>query len=332
MTRGARQRPRTRLDKATGPAVLLRLSTETGPLKQCRTDRGDGVRETVPMSRRQHLPDTLTPEQVIALQDALLANADRLLHASLTMLESDNAALARALAILGMEESGKAIAVHERRVRMAHETEGASFVDGPLKKVWADHGLKLELVHRFLVQEQYWFGVGPSDPEENARVLGTIEEWKRDHNTLKQRGFYVDVAESGDPVMPEAVADADAVRAVVGYADQIGWQLRLGEHIEGKRRLRAERGAPPATEESIARMRGLLRRADPKIAERLLESMRTEVPGDTFANAAYVFSLPEDPFETVGKPGHEAEDRSLSRVWLESFPELSTSDSAEDGQ
>lgn len=132
--------------------------------------------------------------------------------------------------------------------------------------------------------------------------------------------------------MPEAVADADAVRAVVGYVDQIGWQLRLGEHIEGKRRLRAERGAPPATEESIARMRGLLRRADPKIAERLLESMRTEVPGDTFANAAYVFSLPEDPFETVGKPGHEAEDRSLSRVRLESFPELSTSDSAEDGQ
>lgn len=131
-------------------------------------------------------------------------------------------------------------------------------------------------------------------------------------------------------MMPEAVADADAVREVVGYVDQAGWHLSLGEHTEGKRRLRAVRGAPPATEESIESMRGLLRRADPKIAERLLESMRTGAPGDTFANAAYAFSLPEDPFGTVGKRGHEAEDRSLSRIWLESFPAGSTSDTAED--
>ncbi|WP_068479742.1 AbiV family abortive infection protein [Pseudoclavibacter helvolus] len=284
------------------------------------------------MSRRQHLPDALTPEQVIALQDALLANADRLLQASLTMLDNDNAALARALAILGMEESGKAIAVHERRVGMARATEGAPFVDERLKKVWADHGLKLEVVHHFLVHEQYWFGLHQSDSEENARVLGTIEQWKRDHNTLKQRGFYVDVAEGGDPVTPETVADPHAVRAVVGYVDQIGWQLRLGEHIEGKHRMQAERGAPPATEAEIERMRRLLRRADPKIAEHMLESMRTGVPGDTFANADYAFALPADPFETVGKPGYEAQDRSLRRTWLESFPTEPTGDTAGTGQ
>src|SRR5699024_8116981 len=97
---------------------------------------------------------------------------------------------------------------------------------------------------RFLVHEEYWFGVEPSDPEENARVLGAIEQWRRDHNQLKQRGFYVDVSPEGDPVTPEGVADVDAVREVVGHVHQIGWQLRLGEHIEGKRRLGARAGRP----------------------------------------------------------------------------------------
>src|SRR5690625_5525941 len=76
------------------------------------------------MPRRQHLPDDLTPGQVVALQDALLSNADRLLQAAVAMLEGDSAPLARSLAILGMEESGKAIALHERRVRMAYAPEG----------------------------------------------------------------------------------------------------------------------------------------------------------------------------------------------------------------
>ncbi|MFD5213117.1 AbiV family abortive infection protein [Microbacterium sp. NPDC058345] len=267
------------------------------------------------MARRQHLPDDLEPTQVIALQDALLSNADRLLQAAAAMLEGDSAPLARSLAILGMEESGKAIALHERRVRMAYAPEGESFVDDRLKRVWGDHGLKLEVVHRFLVNEQYWFGVEPSDPEENARVLGTIEEWRRDHNLLKQSGFYVDVSPQGDPVTPEGVADVDAVREVLGHVHQIGWQLRLGEHIEGKRRLETEQDVPPATEEEIQNMRRILRNMDQAMADRMLESMREGKNGETLNNAAYAFELPENPFATVGKPGHEAEDRELLALW-----------------
>src|SRR5690625_2665482 len=94
------------------------------------------------MPRRQHLPDDLTPGQVVALQDALLSNADRLLQAAVAMLEGDSAPLARSLAILGMEESGKAIALHERRVRMAYAPEGEPLVDVRLQEVWGDHGLK----------------------------------------------------------------------------------------------------------------------------------------------------------------------------------------------
>lgn len=272
------------------------------------------------MARRQHLPDNLEPDHVIALQDALLSNADRLLQAAVAMLEGDSAPLARSLAILGMEESGKAIALHERRVLMAYAPEGESFIDDRLKKVWGDHGLKLEVVHRFLVDEQYSFGAEPSDPEENARVLGAIEEWRRDYNSLKQRGFYVDVSPQGDPVAPEGVADVDAVREVIGHVHQIGWQLRLGEHIEGKRQLETTQDVPPATEAEIQDMRRILRNTDPAMAERIVDSMREGKKGTTLNNAAYAFKLPENPFTTVGKPGHEAEDRELLALWERVHP------------
>lgn len=263
------------------------------------------------MARKQHLPANLSPGQVIALQDALLSNADRLLRAALTMLESDNVPLARSLAILGMEESGKAIALHERRVRMAYAPEGEPFVDQGLRDLWGQHTLKLEAVHSFLVNEDYRFDTEPPDREENARVLGTIEEWRREHNVLKQRGFYVDVTTDGEPITPQDTADADAVRDVIAHVHQIGWQLRLGEHIEGKSRLQREEDVPPASEEEIERTRDLMKGIDAELADDMAESMRHGTKGERLNNAAYAFVLPENPFETVGRPGYEAQDREL---------------------
>lgn len=92
------------------------------------------------------------------------------------MLESDDVPLARSLAILGMEESGKAIALYWRRRQMAYASEGEPFVNERLQNLWREHGLKLETVHRLLVEEEYWFDVEPSDPKENERVLGTIDK------------------------------------------------------------------------------------------------------------------------------------------------------------
>ncbi|MEV7646715.1 AbiV family abortive infection protein [Arthrobacter sp. NPDC089319] len=272
------------------------------------------------MARRQVLPANLSPAQVIALQNALLANADRLLTAALTMLERDNVPLARSLAILGMEESGKAIALHERRVRIVQAPEGELFVDQRLQDLWAQHTLKLATVHDFLVREEYWFAAEPPAPEENARVLGTIDEWKLDHNTLKQRGFYVDVTEEGDPVTPTEVADADAVRAVIGYVHQIGWQLRLGEHIEGKRQRSQQEDVPPATEDEIERMRHVMRGVDPVIVEKMLESMRQGRQGEKLNNGAYTFQLPSNAFENVGQPGYEAQDRELWALMEDASP------------
>jgi len=267
------------------------------------------------MARRQHLPDDLAPGQVIALQDALLANADRLLRAALTALDEDDAALARSLGILGMEESGKAIALHERRVDMTRGPEGEAFVDDGLRKLWREHHLKLDIVHRFLALERYGFGVDPSDPEENAEVLGTIQEWKREHNSIKQHGFYVDMTPEGELLTPKDIADSDAVRAVLEHIHQIGWQLRLGEHIEGRRQEDQERSVPPATETEIEDMRRLTDRIDSEIAERMLESMREGTEGTPVSNAAYGFTLSDKPFENVGRPGYEAQDRELHALW-----------------
>lgn len=66
----------------------------------------------------------LQPSRVVEIQDALLANTDRLLTSALAVLGLGNVGLARSLAILAMDESGKAIAIHERRVEMAYAPEG----------------------------------------------------------------------------------------------------------------------------------------------------------------------------------------------------------------
>lgn len=269
------------------------------------------------MGRPPPLPRDLSPAQVIAIQDALLFNADRLLKAALAMLGSENVPLARSLAILGMEESGKAIALHERRVQMEQEPDGAEFVDQRLQDLWGQHSRKLEVVHDFLVNEEYWFGVEPADPEENARVLGTIEAWKRDHNLIKQRGFYVDVTADGDPVTPQDIADADAVRDVVNHVHQIGWQLRLGEHIEGKRQLQRQQDVPPATDEEIESTRQAMKSVDPEMVEDLVASMREGTKGEKLNNATYAFALPANPFDTVGQPGYEAQDRELWAIAME---------------
>jgi AbiV family abortive infection protein len=230
----------------------------------------------------------LTPQQVVQLQDELLANADRLLNSALTVLDLGNVGLARSLAILGLEESGKAIAIHRRRVEIAYEDEGAAFTNEWLQKLWLSHSAKLKLVHDFLVEEEYWFDVEPPDPDENAALLGEINEWAREHNKLKQRGFYVDVDAAQGVFTPDDVGDEESLRLVISHVHQIGWQLRLGEHIVAKR------------QEQMASLADL----DSGAAFHL-------------KNDAYRLHLPSpgaNPFAHLGRRGHEAETRELLRL------------------
>lgn len=178
------------------------------------------------------LPE-LSPSQVVRLQDALLANADALLTSALKVLDLGYLALARSLAILGLEESGKAIAIHDRRIAMAFAEEGVGFTTKHLSQLWRSHTLKLDAVYDFLVEERYWFDVESPDPNVNTAALGAVQGWARRHNDDKQRGFYVDVRPDGEAHGPEDVdVDAASLREIIDRIHQIGWQLRLGEHIE----------------------------------------------------------------------------------------------------
>jgi AbiV family abortive infection protein len=269
-------------------------------------------RNNVVMTTRS-LP-SLSPDQVVQLQDALLANADRLLESALTILDGGHVALARSLAILGMEESGKAIALHERRVSIAYDPEGTPFVDEALERLWSSHSEKLKKVHEFLVMEKYWFGTEPADPEDNAAFLGTIRRWTQRHDKLKQRGFYVDIDRVGNALEPTSLGDTETVRAVISYVHQIGWQLRLGEHIEAKSQEQAARAVPASDEAEIEEMRSVLKSLDSDMREQMLSNMRIAHPGRKLANDAYRLKLPTEntnPFANVGRLGYEAETREL---------------------
>lgn len=262
------------------------------------------------------LPE-LTPPQVIELKDALLANADRLLTASINVLDSGSTGLAKSLVILGLEESGKAIGVHRRQVQIAFEDEGAPFVNDWLQKLWREHFKKLRLVHDFLVAEEYWFGSEPSDPKENEAILGRIDAWANSHNILKQQGFYVDVSPAGDALSPEHDSDAASLTEVIERVHQIGWQLRLGEHIEATRQ---DFMGPvsPASDDQIEEMRLSFGDAlDAQMQNDILDSAREGTPGIVLRNDAYRLHLRApggDPFENVGKPGYEAETKELRRL------------------
>lgn len=258
------------------------------------------------------LPD-LSPAQVVQLQDALLANADALLTSALAVLNLGHVALARSVAILGLEESGKAIAIHERRVQIAYAPEREPFRCVSLDELWANHQKKLELVHDFLVEERYWFGTEPSYPAENLDHLGTIKAWSRRHDRLKQRGFYVGLSKTGAVMTPADVAGEESLADVIRYVHQIGWQLRLGEHIEGKQQDEQVEGSPPADPE----MMEWLERPEAKTPRWLLDSMREGIAGKPLNNAAYRFNSPGadwSPSRYLGKPGYEAETRELLRL------------------
>lgn len=271
------------------------------------------------MAKQNALPP-LTPEQVVELHDELLANADRLLTTALEMLESGNLGLARSLAILGLEESGKAIAIHQRRRDIAYEDEGAPFVNEGLQKLWANHQSKLTLAYEFLVSEDYWFATEPSDPEANREWLGEVETWTRSHNLLKQRGFYVDVDADKGIQTPESAADEHSLREVIGHVHQIGWQLRLGEHIVAKQQEQSVRWVPPASEEDIVGFRELISGIDGIAAsevDRNCEELRGGKPAGVLNNDAYRLRLPgpgANPFANLGRRGYEAQTRELIQL------------------
>lgn len=115
---------------------------------------------------------------------------------------------------------------------------------------------------------------------------------------------------------PTDVDDEGALREVIARVHQIGWQLRLGEHIEGKRQDQQEAGLPGSPDDDLAWIDsdGSDGEDVAGFLEDLKRSIRDGVPGEPLANPAYRFNPPGrdmSPFRNVGKPGYEAETREL---------------------
>ncbi len=171
-------------------------------------------------------------------------------------------------------------------------------------------------MHSFLVKERYWFSTEPSDPEENEAQLGKIRKWADRHDRLKRRGFYVGLDKTGAVLTPGHVADEESLAEVINRVHQIGWQLRSGEHIEGKRQDEQEQGIPPA-DPKILELLELPPDLDSPMASELSNALREGTPGTPLNNAAYRFNQPsadQNPFQNLGKPGYEAQTRELQRL------------------
>jgi hypothetical protein len=118
---------------------------------------------------------------------------------------------------------------------------------------------------------------------------------------------------------PAEINDEPSLRTVIEHVHQIGWQLRLGEHIEAKSQAELATAILPASEAQIEQARQLYVDAgiDKEMIDDLLVAQRAGRPGRVLNNDAYRLHLPEAgtaPFAHLGKPGHEAETRELVRL------------------
>ncbi|WP_412542928.1 AbiV family abortive infection protein [Longispora sp. K20-0274] len=197
----------------------------------------------------------LTNEQVEALYDALLSNADRLCREAELLLGAGSAGRARSLVVLALEESAKAIAIHDRRRDAVIDRLPEPELDVTFWQEWASHRDKLRRVYEFLVREDYWFGT-PQPPhplmdESPEHCLAVLDGWARQDNEFKQRGFYVDVDRATGQILVPEPGDAAEVLEMITLVEQVGWQVRLGDHIVWKQALERAEGAASFEETAV---------------------------------------------------------------------------------
>jgi hypothetical protein len=83
----------------------------------------------------------------------------------------------------------------------------------------------------------------------------------------------VDIDEVGGVLAPTDVAARESLLDVISHVHQIGWQLRLGEHIEATRQAEEAREVQPRSEAQIEEMREMFS-GIPEPDEAFYESLR----------------------------------------------------------
>lgn len=177
----------------------------------------------------------LTNAQLEALYDELLENADQLCRDAEVLLEAESVERARALVILALEESAKAIAIHESRAEAAMTGSSVPSLDRAFWREWRAHVPKLRRVKAFLIEERYWFGLPPKPNEllqgPLDQYLETLSRWAHAYQDAKLSAFYVDVDPDSGDVLQAPVPDRSEVLAMIELVEQVGWQVRQGDHI-----------------------------------------------------------------------------------------------------
>jgi AbiV family abortive infection protein len=166
------------------------------------------------------MPSTPLPPKELrdALARAAVDNANRLLADASTLLAVGSAPTAHSLAVLALEEVGKAIiccggfAGSDNTVT-TRERFDQEIASHPAKLTWARNFVDI-------------MGLGTGDNSGMAasaeEYLDALKEQRTRDNIQKMRGFYVDLSNTGEVQLPTEITAADA-EEMIAYS---GWANR----------------------------------------------------------------------------------------------------------
>ena len=167
----------------------------------------------------------LPPKELLdALARASVDNADRLLADAATLLAAGSAPSAHSLAVLALEEVGKAIICCGGFAGSDNKVTTREQFDQEI----ANHSAKLTWARNFV---DVMAMLGPGD---NFGMAASAEEYldalkkqrKRD-NVQKMRGFYVDLSNAGEVQLPTEITAADAEEMI----SLSRWANRAARHL-----------------------------------------------------------------------------------------------------
>lgn len=153
-----------------------------------------------------------------ALGRAAIGNADRLIQDAAALLESGSAPTAHSLAVLGLEEVGKAIACTLTDLDDDTTLTRQKFL-GELRS----HNAKLQRLRNFVDLLNAFIGFVASGGhitgmgESKETYAGRLKQAAQNDHVRKLRGFYVDLSDDDRVETPADVTD-DEAREMISLA------------------------------------------------------------------------------------------------------------------
>jgi AbiV family abortive infection protein len=158
------------------------------------------------------MPSTpLPPKELLdALAGAAVDNANRLLADASTLLAAGSAPTAHSLAVLALEEVGKAIICCGGFAGSDNTVTTRERFDQEI----ASHSAKLTWARNFVdvMVSMATFGAGDNSgmAASAEEYLDALKEQRKRDNVQKMRGFYVDLSNAGKVQLPTEITAADA--------------------------------------------------------------------------------------------------------------------------